>query len=288
MRRALLVCLFQLFCVVVASAQQPPPACTSKVPYGKNASVGRYVTIDGVRIYYEAYGTGPAVLLLHGNGNSILSMACQVEFLSSAHRVIAVDSRGHGNSDDGPGPLTFERQADDFVAVLDAEKVQQADVVGHSDGGILALEMGIRHPARVRKIVAAGPNLRPDATALDERFFERAKKNIAEAEAMLKAGDKSRDWARRKRQIELDYYEPHISLNAVHSITAPTLLIGGDEDIINLEHYVEMYHALQHGQLFIRPGAPHGGLTDPNLGAVFNAAVAKFLDQPFARPTSRR
>ena len=278
-----------LTCSVAALAQPatPPAPCTSVISYGNNPPAAHFVSSGGIKIYYETYGTGSPLLILHGNGGSIARMACQVEFFAKTHRVMAIDSRGAGKSGDGTGPLTFEQQADDFIAVLDAERIQRADVLGQSDGGILALELGIRHSDRVLKLVASGPNLRPDATALESFFFERARQTVAEADRMIAAGDTSRDWRRRKRMQELDLNEPHISLDAVHSITAPTLLIGGDEDIIRLEHYVEMYHALLHGQLFIRPGAPHGGLNDPDLGAVFNAAAEKFLARPFSRPTSR-
>jgi pimeloyl-ACP methyl ester carboxylesterase len=208
---------------------QPAPVCGSSVPYGNNSAAGHYVTVNSVKIYYEVYGTGPALLLLHGNGGSIARGGCQIEFFAPKRRVIAVDSRGHGKSDDGPGALTFEQQADDFIAVLDAERVDRADVFGHSDGGILALELGIRHPNRVGKIVASGPNLRPDATALYESEIANMRIGLAQATAKLDAHDTTRDWNRQKRQRELDLNEPHISLDAVRSINREEQLIRQSE-----------------------------------------------------------
>ena len=259
---------------LAATARAPIP-CIAPGSQGDNAAAGHYAISGRVRIYYETYGAGPALLILHGNGGSIRGMACQVDFFSRTHRVIAIDSRGHGKSDDGTGALTFEQMADDVVAVLDAEHVERADVLGFSDGGNLVLELGIHHPDRVLKLAAAGPSLSPDA--LGQRFIESVMEDVAEANRMIAAGDASRDWVRRKRVLELDLYKPRISLEAVRSVAAPTLVIGSDGDQIPLEHLVEIYHALPHGQLFIRPGAPHNALNDRELGAVFNAAVETFL-----------
>ena len=221
---------------------------------------------------------------MHGNGGSIARMACQIDYFSSSRKVIAVDGRGRGKSEDGNGPYTFEQQADDFNALLEQEHLDKVDVLGQSDGGIIALVMGIRHPDRVRKIVASAPNLRPNDTALFPSVIAGMKASVVEATAKLVAGDQSRDWTRRKRPLEQDLYEPHISLQQVHAIEAPTLLIGADDDIILPEHYLEIYKSLPHAQLFIIPGATHGGLVTSTL---FNPAVSRFLNEPFARPTSK-
>ena len=274
--------LLALFVSTIAGAQAS--RCITSVPYGNNAAAGHFATVNGIHLYYETYGSGPVLLLMHGNGGSIAGMACQIAFFSSSHKIVAVDSRGRGKSEDGNAPFTFEQQADDFSALLEQEHLDKADVLGQSDGGIIALVMGIRHPDKVRKIVASAPNLRPDDTALFASVIATMKASIAEAAAKLAAGDQSRDWVRRKRQLEQDLYEPHISLQQVHSIEAPTLLIGADDDVILPEHYLEIYKSLPHAQLFIIPGTTHRGLTG---SAMFNTAVSHFLDDPFVRPTSK-
>lgn len=263
----------------VGSAQKPP--CISSVPYGDNTVAGHFVNVNGVRLYYETYGSGPLLLLMHGNSGSIARMACQIAYFSSSHKVVAVDSRGRGKSDDGNGAFTFEQQADDFSALLEQEHLGKADVLGSSDGGIIALVMGLRHPDKVGKIVASAPNLRPDALVASE--LAQMKEQAAEADAKLAAGDHSRDWARRRRQLEQDLDEPHISLQQVHSIVAPTLLIGADDDVILPEHYLEIYRSLPNAQLFIVPGTTHSGLL---TSVMFNTAVSHFLDEPFLRPKS--
>jgi pimeloyl-ACP methyl ester carboxylesterase len=198
---------------------QPPPACGTSVPYGNNPAAGHYATVNNVKIYHEVYGTGPALVLLHGNGGSIARMTCQISFFSSSHRVIAVDSRGRGKSDDGAERFTFEQQADDVAALLAQEHIERADMLGQSDGGIIALVFGIRHPGQVQKIVASAPNLWPDA--LFQWNIDEMRSSVAEADRMIAAGDRSRDWGRRKRQIEQDLDEPHVSIDGVDSITAP-------------------------------------------------------------------
>jgi pimeloyl-ACP methyl ester carboxylesterase len=152
-----------LFFSTAAGAQVSP--CVSSTPYGNNAAAGHFAIVNGIRLYYETYGAGPALLLMHGNGSSIARMACQINYFSSSHKVIAADSHGRGMSEDGRTPYTFE-QADDFSALLEREHVDKADVLGQSDGGIIALVMGLRHANKVRRIVASAPNLRPDDTAL--------------------------------------------------------------------------------------------------------------------------
>jgi pimeloyl-ACP methyl ester carboxylesterase len=270
--------LLALFFSTIAGAQTSP--CKSSVSYGNNAAAGHFVAVNGIRLYYEIYGSGPVLLVMHGNRQSIARMACQIAFFSSSHKVVAVDSRGAGKSGDGNGPLTFEQQADDFNALLEQEHIDKADVLGPSNGGILALMMGIRHPDKVRRIVAVAPNLRPDDTALRASVLARLRAIAANASAKLAAGDQSFDWAKQKRQIEMVLTEPHISLQQVHSIKAPTLLIGADEDDILPEHYLEIYRGLQHAQLFIIPGTTHGELIE---SVMFNPAVARFLDEPFNR-----
>jgi pimeloyl-ACP methyl ester carboxylesterase len=281
-----LLTTFVLLATSVPLFAQRAPACAASLAYGTNPAAGHYVAVNGVKIYYEVYGSGPVVVLLHGNGSSIARMTCQIAFFSTNHRVIAMDTRGRGKSDDGPDRFTFEQQADDVAAILAQEHVERADVLGQSDGGIIALVFGIRHPGHVRKIVASAPNLWPESDAIFQWSIDEMKSSVAEADRMIAAGDKSRDWVRRKRQLEQDLYEPHVSLDAVHSIAVPTLLIGADDDVIRPEHYLAIYRSLQHGQFFLMPGATHGTLISENA-ELFNTVVAKFLDRPFSRPTSQ-
>ncbi len=254
-----------------AALSQSAP-CPSPLRYGNNVAAAHYATINGVRLYYEIYGQGPPLLVMHGNDGSIVSMSCQIAYFSKSHKVIAVDGRGRGNSEDGKARFTFELQADDFAALLDHEHIDKADLLGHSDGGIIALVMGIRHPDKVNRIVAASPNLRPDA--LVDALLTNMKQSLAYVNDRLAAGDKSENWSRLKRQIEQDLDEPHISLQQLRTIRAPVLLAQAEQDLIKAEHFQEMSRNLSQGRLLVVPKTIHQNLPTTSL---FNSEAARFL-----------
>lgn len=256
-----------------AALSQSSP-CPSPVRYGSNVAAGHYATVNGVRLYYETYGQGPPLLIMHGNDGSIVSMSCQIAYFSRTNIVIAVDGRGRGKSEDGTARFTFELQADDFAALLAEEHIPKADLLGHSDGGIIALLMGIRHPDIVNHIVAASPNLRPDA--LVDELLTNMKQGLAYVNDKLASGDKSQNWSRLKRQIEQDLDEPHISLAQLQTIKAPVLLIGADKDLIKAEHFREMSRNLKLGRLVIVTGTIHQNLPTTT---VFNSEAARFLQE---------
>lgn len=262
--------------------------CPSAIPYGNNPAAAHTAKVNGISIYYETYGSLGAsgrnapVLLVHGNGGSIAAMRCQIPFFSNSRQVIVADSRGQGKSEDGAGPLKYEQIADDLSAVLEGMNAAPVDVIGWSDGGIIALLLGIHHPEQVRRLVANAPNLRPDATALYPFVIERIRKSRDEAAAKLKQGDRTRDWRRVVRLEQMMLDEPHIALDDLHKIKAPTLVMGGDNDLIVTEHLLEIYRNIPNANLYIAPGARHQLLQDdPEL---FNRVTARFLDERFRKP----
>ncbi|MCB2377605.1 alpha/beta hydrolase [Hymenobacter sp. BT635] len=141
------------------------PVRGQTVPYGRNAAAGKYAALRGVKLYYETYGTGPTLLLLHGNGGSSQDFKQTIPYFARRYRVIALDSRAHGQSVDAGDSLSFEMLADDCAALLTQQRLDSAYVLGWSDGGITALVLALRHPGKVKRLAATGANLWPDSTA---------------------------------------------------------------------------------------------------------------------------
>jgi pimeloyl-ACP methyl ester carboxylesterase len=276
-----------LFLVSLAGhALEEKQPCPHSIAYGQNDDAGRFANVNGIAMYYETYGSGPPLLLIHGNGGSISSMRCQIPHFSRFYRVIAADGRSHGKTEDGTARLTYEQMADDLAELLTQMKVDSVDIIGHSDGGIIALLLAIRHPSRVKALVASGPNLRPDGTAIFPWLLPFYTKAVKQADTMLAQGDKSKNWARIKRWNELMLAEPQIPANDLWRIKAPTLIVGGDEDVIRPEHLLEIYRAVPQAHLFIVPGATHFILREEYEW--YNRAAERFLTRPFTRPTSRQ
>jgi pimeloyl-ACP methyl ester carboxylesterase len=239
--------------------------------YGANPAAGAYFEHDGVRLYYEVYGTGPPLLLIHGNGASIWSMKHQIEYFSKHYKVIVMDSRDHGRSGDAAGPLTFEAMTDDLAALLDHLHTGPVLVLGWSDGGIEALLLGIRHPDKVIKIAAMAANLDPDGLAAE----------VLKAEGPAPKFEPGHVFTRAERVDALDRDEPHIKPDDLRAIQAPTLVLASDHDVIDDAHTLVIYHHIPNAQLAIFPNATHMiPVDDPER---FNATVERFFETPYVR-----
>lgn len=255
-------------------------AAEPAVPYGDNPEAGKYYDVHGLRMYGEIYGRGQPVLMIHGNGGSIASFKANIGYFAARYRVIAADSRAQGKSRDDGEALTFEMMADDFAALLDELHVEKAYVIGFSDGGITALLLAMRHPEKVIRLAATGANLRPEASAFAPGVWEEDRKRYER--------DHDRPWATAKERNDwklflLDWREPHIADAALASVTCPALIIGGDHDLIALEHTVEIYRNLPHAALWIVPNSGHATLREH--ADDFNRTVDAFFTS--SHPTER-
>ena len=247
------------------------PNATARTPaakYGSNPAVGKTFTHDGVKLYYEIYGSGEPLLLVHGNGGSMADWKAQIDYFRTRYQVIAMDSRDQGRSADSPGRITYEKMADDLAALLDHLKSPPANVLGWSDGGIEALLLGIRHPAKIKKIASMAANLNPSGAYPEV---------IAMAKSMLSSTHGKREL--KVAQLVLD--EPHIDPGALNKITAPTLVLASDHDLIMDEHTLDIYHHIPNSQLCIFPNATH--MVPYDEPELFNATVARFFREPFVK-----
>ena len=281
MKPSLAVVLVSLL-PALAGAQAKPATttapATAAVKYGANAAAGRTFTHDGVKLYYEVYGTGEPLLMVHGNGGSISDLRNQIAHFRRRYMVIAMDSRDHGRSADSTEPLTYEKMTDDLAALLEHLKVGPANVLGWSDGGIEALLLGIRHPTKVKKLVAMAANLNPTEDAFSPELLALIKTMMAEVPAAARETPEGR---RELKVTGMLLVEPHIDVKALETITAPTLVLGADHDLIRDEHTIDIYHHVPNSQLAIFPNATH--MVPYDDPATFNATVERFLRTPFVK-----
>lgn len=233
---------------------------------------GQYITANNIRTYFETYGSGNPVLILHGGLGCIESMEHQIGALAGKHFVIAADSRGHGRSGDDREPLSYHLMADDMVSLLDVLKVQRTDVVGWSDGGIIALDLAMRYPERVRKIIAISANydvgglVNPAAAAESPPppgICQRGQNAAQRLSIYLKV-------------IKLWQTEPRYSLRDLAKIKAPTLIMAGEFDVVRRTHTYELAKAIAGAKEQIILGGTHSVILEK--ASIVNAGILSFLD----------
>ncbi|MRI00030.1 alpha/beta fold hydrolase [Kriegella sp. EG-1] len=252
--------------------------------YGSNENTGKFVNINGTKIYFEEYGKGEPLLLIHGNGGSIIWMGNQIDYFKEKYRVIIADNRGQGKSQMNTDSLTYDQIAKDWEGLAKHLKLDSLSIVGWSDGGIVGLKMGINNKIKIKKIVAMGANLRPDSTAVKSwaiNYLEKEKHHIL---LKIKEKDTTKNWNVQKQLLGLLQDQPNIPKEDLSQIKAEVLVIAGDEDIIKSNHSLEIYEGLNHAHLSIMPGETH--FTPSSNPKLFNVIVNKFLSDPFLRPDS--
>lgn len=254
-------------------------------PYGNNISVGKYASVNGINMYYEIYGEGMPMVLVHGNGGNVASMANQIEYFKSKYKIIVADSRAQGKSSDTKNLLTYEQITDDWAALLDQLHIDSAYFIGWSDGGIESLLMAIRHPNKVKMMAIMGANLQPDSSAVYGWAVRWVKNLDSLNNVRIAKKDTLYNYVQAKKMFNLLGQQPHIPLAAVQKIKAPTLVMSGDKDVIKEAHTLQIYQNLQKAWLCIFPGGTHMmPETDPDL---FNATVEKFFSKPYYRPDTK-
>jgi pimeloyl-ACP methyl ester carboxylesterase len=266
MSKYFMACIF-LFC----SCQQ----LRAQIVYGDNKAAGYYMKLRGIRMYYEMYGQGEPLLFIHGNGGSIQAFTYNIPDFAKHYKVIAVDSRAHGKTIDTGDSLTFEMMADDFNVLLDSLHLDSCYVIGWSDGGINGLLLAIRHPRKVKKLTITGANLWPDTTALTPYVWNDIIHNSAE----LRKKSQTPEVKNALKVSDLDLYEPHMSLQQLHTIKCPTLVIGGDHDAIPVLHTVLIAQNIPRSYLWIIPESGHS--TPVMKRDLFNYLVNEFFQKPY-------
>jgi pimeloyl-ACP methyl ester carboxylesterase len=219
-----------------------------------------YLEVNGIRAHHDVAGSGPAVVFLHGGFCSAEVMRPMAAELR-AYAVHSPERPGHGRTPDRPGPMSYDAGVADTLAYLDAVGLEEAHLVGYSDGAIIGLLLARDHPDRVRSLVAISANLRPDVWVPES---EHAAASPADAGAVL-----SQEYARLspdgpaheeallERLMEMWTTQPSIAPQSLAAVTAPTLVVAGDHDMVALEHTASIAAAVPGAQLCVVPGASH-------------------------------
>jgi len=252
------------------------------------AGEGHWAVVNHHRIYFEVYGTGRPLLLLHGGGGDIRgAWGKQIEEFSRTHEVIAPEQAGHGHSPDVEGPMTYARMTEDTAALLKLLTVSGVDVVGWSDGGIEALMLAVRYPELIRRVVVTGANV--DPSGLSEKDLEEMRTTRPD---QLRAADPGSYYAlyspdgpehakvisAKLNQLWVTHPTPdELSFELLHKIHVPVLVMAGDHDEILLEHTLKIYRAIPGAQLWILPGTGHD--TFVQRPEWTNPIVLSFLDR---------
>lgn len=226
---------------------------------------GAYADVNGLRMYYETHGEqrGVPLVLLHGGGSTIdVTWGRILPFLAQGRRVIAIEEQGHGRTSDRPAPVRFESSADDVAALLRALKLERADLFGFSNGASVALQVAIRHPALVRKLVFAS-SFTKKAGAPPQFWDFMAKADFSRMPQPLKDAflavnpdpAKLRTMQDKDRERMLRFED--VPDDDVKSVRAPTLILAGDRDVVTPEHALELSRLVPGARLLILPGG-HG------------------------------
>lgn len=242
-------------------------------------AAGHTATINGAALYYEDHGNpaGQPVLLLHGGRSNVEWWVNLAPILVAAgYRVIAMDSRGHGRSAWGDLPITYDQMATDALGLLDHLGIATTDVVGWSDGAIIALDLAIHHPQRLARVVAYGANFTPDGTqfVLSDQVppYERL---IADYRRLAPEPERFEELGAVLDALYL--VAPNYSEAELGSITVPVLVLdGAEEEAIKPEHTQRLAELIPRATLVIMPGTGHfAPFAQP---AVFDQIVLDFLN----------
>lgn len=253
---------------------------------------GQVIQANGAHIYYESHGQGQPLILLHAGTLSSESWRPYLASFAERYRVITPDSRGHGRSDNPAGEMSYRLLADDMAAFVQALELHKPLIAGYSDGGQIALEIGMRYPDLPQCLIVGGACVRITAATcawvrgvfggeegsdVDIEYFTRNHPDWAALLEQLYGAD---SWKPLLVQIKSMWTMPlNYGPDDFSQVRVPTLVLTGDRDeLIPLEESVEMYRLLPNAEFSVVPGADHGAFFSAKV-ALFQSLMLDFLDR---------
>lgn len=222
-----------------------------------------------IELHCEETGDGEPLVLLHGNGEDGTYFAHQIAHFSQRFRVLALDTRGHGKSPRGEAPFTIRQFARDLLAFLDARDIERAHLLGFSDGGNIALVFALAHPERVGKLVLNGANLNTRGVKRSVQVPIELGYRMARLFAGLSAKARA-----NAEMLGLMVNDPNVAPEELAALTAPTLVIAGENDMIREDHTRLIAERIPNARLAFVPGDHFVAAKNP---AAFNREVERFL-----------
>jgi pimeloyl-ACP methyl ester carboxylesterase len=251
--------------------------------FGNDPKHGNYIQNRGFKMYYEVYGQGEPLLMIHGNGGSISNFENQIPYFSKKYQVIIADSRAQGKSIDNNDSLSYEMMTDDLNALLEYLHKDSCYVIGWSDGGIEGLLLSIRHPEKVKKLAITGANLIPDPIlSTDPWVVDFIKYSIDYVNKL----PPTKETKGELKLMNLMVKEPHITHADLQKIACPTLVIGGDQDVIMPRHTLEIAENINKSNLWILPNSGHS--TPIFYKDLFNKTVSDFFTTPYSKKEKKQ
>ena len=245
--------------------------------------MGSYVEIGELKTWYDEQGAGEPLVLLHGGISTNETWGAQMPDFSARFRVIAPERRGHGHTPDLEGPFSYEVMANDTIGFLETVVGHPAHLVGWSDGGIVGLLVAMTRPDLVRKLVVISANF--DTSGIVPQAMEGFTSMTAGSDDLAvfrtpyeaASPDGPEHWpvvfAKFQNMVST---QPNITVEQLGRISAPTLVLAGDDDMISLEHTSALFRAIPNSELAVVPGTSHTLLLEkPRL---VNRIVLDFLE----------
>ncbi|WP_447639936.1 MULTISPECIES: alpha/beta fold hydrolase [Chitinophagaceae] len=251
-----------LFVIMLCTATMLTSRAQQKIPYGNNPAAGHYMLVGDAKLYYEVYGQGEPLVMLHGGVYGYIDeFASLIPLLAERYQVICIATRGHGKSFMGNSPYTYEQRAKDVFQVVRSITQDSVIVLGFSDGGMSALKLAATYPQLVKRLVAIGVNDVPKGSAKDRYHYSRAslmKEDSAFFTRRLQLMPEPDRWDESLAKLNKLYNEDFMSTETFSKIVCPTLVMSGDhDDYATRESVVRCAAAIKGSQLSFIPGCGH-------------------------------